>query len=82
MHGCGPREETLSVPQRFESRMRASGRCPKGQSAAIRAYGSVRSGGGPLSVGDVFADALTVVSQFSAYVCQECGYTEFYRKLV
>ena len=40
------------------------------------------SGRGSLSVADVFADALTVVSQFSAYVCQECGYTEFYRKLV
>ncbi len=60
--------------------MRLSGRCPKCGTTDVRAYGSVRAGGGPLSVGDVLADAFTVVSQFSAYVCQECGYTEFYRR--
>ena len=60
--------------------VRASERCPKCESPAVRAYGSVRAGGGPLSVGDVFADAFTVVSQFTAYVCQDCGYTEFYRR--
>jgi predicted nucleic-acid-binding Zn-ribbon protein len=48
---------------------------------AVRGYASVRAGGGPLSVGDVLADAFTVVSQFSAYVCEKCGYTEFYRRL-
>lgn len=77
--GCSP-EELLSVPSPYAAFMRATGRCPKCQSAVIRAYASLRAGGGPLSVGDVFADAFTVVSQFSAYVYEECGYTEFYRK--
>ncbi len=71
----------LSAPAPYAADMGATGRCPKGQSAAIRACASVRAGGGPLSVDDVFADAFTVVSQFSAYLCPECGHTEFYRKL-
>jgi len=82
MHRDDSREETLSVPRRFEARMRASGRGPKCQSAAIRAFGSVRTGGGPRSVGDAFADALAVVSPFSAYVGRECESTEFSRKRV
>ncbi len=48
--------------------------CPQ-----IVRFESVRSGGEPLSVGHLAADMLTVFSQFEAYVCQNCGYTEFYR---
>jgi len=54
--------------------------CPKCGANAIERYESVRSGGGPLSVGRFAADALTVFSQFEAFACQSCGYTEFYRK--
>ena len=60
--------------------MRAAGACPKCQGQDIREFTSVRAGGGPLSVGNFAADAFTMISQFTAYVCQGCGYTEFYRK--
>lgn len=61
--------------------MRATGPCPKRQNVAIRAYSGVRSGGGCLSVGDVFAGAFTVVSRFSSYDCKDCKHSEFYRTL-
>ena len=54
--------------------------CPKCGGAAIERFESVRSGGGPLAVGHISAGAFSVFSQFEAYVCQSCGYTEFYRK--
>ncbi len=58
-----------------------SGRpCPKCGGNAIERYESVRSGGGPLSVGHFAADAFTMLSQFEAFVCENCGFTEFYRK--
>ena len=53
--------------------------CPKCGGTAIERFESVRSGGGPLSVRHVAADMFTVFSQFEAFVCQNCGYTEFYR---
>ena len=54
--------------------------CPKCGGTAIERFESVRSGGGPLSVGHIAADAFTMFSQFDAFVCQNFGYTEFYRK--
>ena len=54
--------------------------CPKCGGTAIEHFESVRSGGGPLSVGHIAADAFTMFSQFDAFLCQNCGYTEFYRK--
>jgi len=60
--------------------MRASGRCPKCGSTSVRLCPSVRAGGGPLSVGDFAADAFTLVSQFDAFVCMNCGFTELYLK--
>jgi predicted nucleic-acid-binding Zn-ribbon protein len=61
--------------------VKLTGRCPKCGSTSIEYCPSVRAGGGPLSVGKVAADAFTVFSQFDAYVCLQCGYTEFYRKM-
>ena len=46
----------------------------------VNRFESVRSGGSPLSVGHVAADAFTVFSPFDALICRNCGYTEFYRK--
>ena len=60
--------------------VQATGRCPKCQSTEIGRYPSVRAGDGPLAVGDVYAGAFAVFSQFDAYQCLSCGYTEFYRK--
>ena len=54
--------------------------CPKCGGTGIERFESVRSGGGPLSVGYFAADAFTVFSQFEAFVCQNCGFTELYRK--
>ena len=65
---------------RFASRMRESGRCPKCDSASVHRFPSVRAGGGPLSVGEFAADMLTVFSQFDAFVCMNCGFTELYLK--
>ena len=53
--------------------------CPKCQGTAIDRFESVRAGGGPLAVGHIMADAFTMFSQFEAYVCRNCGFTEFYR---
>ncbi|HWM50414.1 MAG TPA: hypothetical protein VNO76_03595 [Thermoplasmata archaeon] len=53
---------------------------PKCGATAIERFESVRAGGGPLSVGHIAADAFTMFSQFDAFVCDTCGYTEFYRK--
>ena len=61
--------------------MKALGECPKCRSRDVRAFPSVRAGDGPLAVGDVYAGAFSVFSQFDAYVCLACGYTEFYRKM-
>lgn len=55
--------------------------CPKCRSREIRLYPSVRAGDGPLAVGDVYAGAFAVFSQFEAYQCLTCGYTELYRKM-
>jgi predicted nucleic-acid-binding Zn-ribbon protein len=60
--------------------MKSGHPCPKCGATAIERFESVRPGGGPLSVGYIAADAFTMFSQFDAYVCQNCGYTEFYRK--
>jgi predicted nucleic-acid-binding Zn-ribbon protein len=58
-----------------------SGRpCPKCGATAIELFESVRAGGGPLAVGHVSAGAFAMFSQFEAFVCRNCGYTEFYRK--
>ncbi len=55
--------------------------CVKCGSPQIMGFRSVRAGGGPLAVGQILADAFTYVSQFEAYVCQNCGYTELYRTI-
>ena len=58
-----------------------SGRpCPKCGATAIELFESVRAGGGPLAVGHVSAGAFAMFSQFEAFVCRNCGYTEFYRR--
>ncbi len=57
-----------------------TGRCPKCQGDAIEYCPSVRAGGGPLSVGQIAADAFRMVSMFDAFVCKRCGHTEFYVK--
>jgi len=58
-----------------------SGRpCQKCGGTAIERFESVRAGGGPLAVGHISAGAFTWFSQFEAFVCGTCGYTEFYRK--
>lgn len=60
--------------------MKFSHPCPKCGGSSIEHYESVRGGNGPLAVGHMLAGALSVFSQFEAFVCQNCGYTEFYRK--
>ena len=60
--------------------MQTTGRCPKCGSGQVTRFASVRAGGGPLSVGQIAADLATVFSQFDAYACEACGYTEFYLK--
>jgi predicted nucleic-acid-binding Zn-ribbon protein len=60
--------------------MKSGHPCPKCGATGIERFESVRAGGGPLSVGHIAVDAFTMFSQFDAYVCQNCGYTEFYRK--
>lgn len=54
--------------------------CPKCGGTGIERFESVRAGDGPLAVGHVLAGAFAVFSQFEAFVCQTCGYTEFYRR--
>lgn len=60
--------------------MKFTGRFPKRQGIDIRMFPNVRSGGGPLSVGDFVADAFTQFSQFDAYMCLRSGFTELSRK--
>jgi predicted nucleic-acid-binding Zn-ribbon protein len=60
--------------------MKSGHPCPKCGGTAIERFESVRSGGGPLSVGHIAADAFTMFSQFDAFVCDTRGCTEFYRK--
>jgi len=58
-----------------------SGRpCPKCGGTAIELFESVRAGGGPLAVGHVSAGAFAMFSQFEAFVCGNCGFTELDRK--
>jgi predicted nucleic-acid-binding Zn-ribbon protein len=54
--------------------------CPKCGGTAIELFESVRAGGGPLAVDHVLAGTFSMFSQFEAFVCGNCGYTEFYRK--
>ena len=60
--------------------MKSSHPCPKCGNSAIERFESVRGGDGPLAVGHILAGAFSVFSQFEAFVCKNCGYTEFYRK--
>ncbi len=60
--------------------MKSGHPCPKCGSSAIERFESVRGGDGPLAVGHILAGAFSVFSQFEAFVCKNCGYTEFYRK--
>jgi len=53
--------------------------CPKCGSTGIERFESVRAGE-PLAVGHVYAGVWAVFSQFEAFVCQNCGFTELYRK--
>ena len=61
-------------------RVKRTGRGAKCGGTNVRAYASVRAGDGPLAVGDFMAGAFAVFSQFDAYACAACGYTEFYLK--
>jgi hypothetical protein len=61
--------------------MKATGQCPKCTSKEIRMYPSVRAGDGPLTVGDVYAGAVSVFSQYDAHVRLSRGYVEFCRKM-
>ena len=60
--------------------MKSGHPCPKCGNSAIERFESVRGGDGPLAVGHFLAGAFSVFSQFEAFVCKNCGYTEFYRK--
>jgi len=60
--------------------MKSGHPCPKCGNSAIERFESVRGGDGPLAVGHILAGAFSVFSQFEAFVCKNCGYTEFYRK--
>jgi predicted nucleic-acid-binding Zn-ribbon protein len=53
--------------------------CPKCASTTIERFESVRADG-PLAVGHILAGVFAVFSQFEAFVCHSCGFTEFYRK--
>lgn len=64
----------MGVPMKFGEP------CPNCAGTASEHFESIRSEGGPVSVGHFAADTFTVFSQFEAFVCQKCGYTEFYRK--
>jgi predicted nucleic-acid-binding Zn-ribbon protein len=52
---------------------------PKMRSTGIERFESVRAGDG-LAVGHVLAGAFAAFSQFEAFACRTCGFTEFYRK--
>ena len=60
--------------------MKSGHPCPKCGSTGIERFESVRAGDGPLAVGHMLAGAFAVFSQFEAFACRNCGFTEFYRK--
>jgi len=53
---------------------------PEMRGTGIERFESVRAGDGPLAVGHVLAGAFAVFSQFEAFACHNCGFTEIYRK--
>lgn len=70
----------LFSPDADASIMKSGERCPKCGGTSSELYESVRGGNGPLAVGHMLAGAFAMFSQFEAVICQQCGYTEFYRK--